>query len=34
MALTADRELKFFASQELIDLGVDDNVKIYKGGLV
>ena len=34
MALTADRDLKFFTSQELIDLGVDANVKIYKGALV
>ncbi len=34
MALTADRDLKFFTSQELIDLGVDDNVQIYKGALV
>lgn len=34
MALTADRELKFFASQDLIEVGVDDNVKIYKGALV
>ena len=34
MALTANREVKFFASQELIDLPVDDNVVIYKGALV
>jgi hypothetical protein len=34
MALTADRNLDFFTSQELIDLPVDDNVKIYKGALV
>jgi hypothetical protein len=34
MALTADREVQFFASQELIDLPVDDNVVIYKGALV
>ncbi len=34
MALTANRDLKFFASQELIDLGVDDDVQIYKGALV
>lgn len=34
MALTADREVKFFASQELIDLPVDDDVVIYKGSLV
>jgi hypothetical protein len=34
MALSADREVKFYASQELIELGVDDNVLIYKGALV
>lgn len=34
MALTADRSLDFYASQELIDLPVDDNVKVYKGALV
>lgn len=34
MPLTADRELKYFATQELIDLPVDDNVKIFKGALV
>ena len=34
MALTANRDLKFYASQELIDVPVDDNVKIYKGALV
>lgn len=34
MALTQDRELEFFASAELIDLPVDDNVKIYKGAYV
>jgi hypothetical protein len=34
MALSADRELTFFASQELIDLPVDDNIKVYKGALV
>lgn len=34
MALSDNRELKFFASQELIDLPVDDNVVIYKGGFV
>lgn len=34
MALTADRNLDFYASQELIDLPVDDNVRIYKGALV
>ncbi|MFH1745669.1 MAG: hypothetical protein ABIG44_01360 [Planctomycetota bacterium] len=34
MALTADREVTLYTSQELIDLPVDDNVKIYKGALV
>jgi hypothetical protein len=34
MALTADRELEFFASQELADIPVDDNVKVYKGAFV
>lgn len=34
MALSADREVKFYASAELIDLPVDDNVVIYKGALV
>jgi hypothetical protein len=34
MALSENRELVFYTSQELIDLPVDDNVKIYKGALV
>jgi len=34
MALSADQEVKFYASQELVELGVDDNVVIYKGALV
>ncbi|MEW6250259.1 MAG: hypothetical protein AB1716_06410 [Planctomycetota bacterium] len=34
MGLTADRNVQFYASQELIDLPVDDNVKIYKGAFV
>jgi len=34
MALTENRELKFYASQELIDIPVDDNVNIYKGAFV
>jgi hypothetical protein len=34
MALSADRELEFFASQELVDIPVDDNLKIYKGAFV
>ena len=34
MALTADREISLFTSQELIDVPADDNVKIYKGSFV
>ena len=34
MALSADREISIFASQELIDIPVDDNVTIYKGSFV
>ncbi len=34
MALTADREVEFFATQELIDVPVDDDVVIFKGALV
>ena len=34
MALSSNREVKFFASQELIDVPVDDNVNIYKGAFV
>lgn len=34
MALSADRDVKFYASQELIELPVDDNVRIYKGAFV
>jgi hypothetical protein len=34
MALTTNRDLQFYAVQELIDLPVDDNVNIYKGGFV
>lgn len=34
MALTANRDVKFYTSQELIELPVDDNVVIYKGALV
>lgn len=34
MALTADRNLAFYASPELVDLPVDDNVVVYKGALV
>ncbi len=34
MVLTSDRELTFYASPELIELPVDDNVVLYKGALV
>jgi hypothetical protein len=34
MALSANREVKFYTSQELIDVPVDDNVNIYKGAFV
>lgn len=34
MALSANRELKFFATQELIEIPVDISVTIYKGALV
>jgi len=34
MALTADRNVEFFASADLVDLPVNDNVKVYKGALV
>jgi hypothetical protein len=34
MPLTADRELAFFASQELVAIPVDDNVVIYKNAFV
>ena len=34
MALTANRELEFYTSRELIDLPVADNVRIWKGALV
>jgi len=34
MALTADREVQFYAAQELIDIPVDDNVVVYKGAFV
>jgi len=34
MALSANRDLKFYASQELLDLPVKDNVDIYKGAFV
>ncbi len=34
MALSADRDVQFYVSQELVELPVADNVKIYKGALV
>lgn len=34
MALSADRNVSFYTSQELIDIPVADNVKIYKGAFV
>ena len=34
MVLTNNRELQFYAVQELIDLPVDDNVNIFKGAFV
>lgn len=34
MALDANRDVKFFASQELVELGVADAVRIHKGALV
>lgn len=34
MALSADREVKFYTTPELIELPVEDNVRIFKGALV
>ncbi len=34
MALTANRDLEFYASEQLIDLGVDDNIRVYRGAFV
>ena len=34
MPLTSNRELRFYASQELIEIPVDDDVNIFKGALV
>lgn len=34
MALSADRELAYYASAELIDVPVDDDVKIYRNAFV
>ena len=34
MALSANRDVKFYASQEMVDLPVDDDVTIYKGAFV
>lgn len=33
MALSSNRELQFYASRELVDIPVDDNVNIHKGAL-
>lgn len=34
MALTANRDVQFYPSRELIEIGVDANAKIFKGALV
>lgn len=34
MALSANRDVKFYAGQELVEVGVDDNVRIFKGAFV
>lgn len=34
MPLTVDRDVKFYTSQALVDLPVQDNVKIHKGAFV
>ncbi len=34
MALTANRDVPYYASAELVDIPMDDNVVIYKGGFV
>lgn len=34
MAMTANRELQFYTTQELVNVPVDDNVVVYKGALV
>ena len=34
MALSTDREVKFYTSPELIDIPVNDNVTVYKGAFV
>lgn len=34
MALTANRDLLFYTSRELIEVPVDDNANIFKGALV
>ncbi len=34
MALSANREVQFYSTQELIDAPADDNVKLYKGAFV
>lgn len=34
MALTADRDVEFYTSQELVDIPINDDVKVYKGAFV
>ena len=34
MTLTANREMNFYTSQELVELPVADNVRIYRGAFV
>jgi hypothetical protein len=34
MALSANRDVNFYTSQELIEIPLDDDVNIYKGALV
>jgi len=34
MPLTANRDVQFYPSRELIEIGVDANTKIYKGSFV
>ena len=34
MPLTANRDVQFYSSRELIEIGVDANTKIYKGAFV
>lgn len=34
MALTANRDVKFYVSQEQVEIPVDDNIVVYKGAFV